>query len=866
NDSSAKPATEPQQQPQQQQQQGGGGNKKKGKKKRKATTTVGGGQGNDSVPTTPTTPTTHSSPLSDTPVEVTKDEVDRLVVLIESVAGTKQVASGTERTQADDVAIKELNGQIEKLRSEVDELKTKLSESEKASEATSKDFTEQIEKLKAEASQLETTLKAVEEERDKLKKDLDAKEQEMALAVSELEKKLAESDTAKNEQSARSEELDKALKDSRTSLLTLSKKHASDMDAQNQKLEEATSELAGLKKQVKEVSVLQERSEKAKASAAKLEKELRDCQSKLTSLETELTTSQKECADLKKSAGSFKEERSKLASTLAKAQGASARLENKQQELQVQLAKLTTEREKEKQRADAAEKSLKSVNEEHAKARESIEAGSKTIADKERQLADTQAKLAELEEHVRTIDVDLANSRELFSEKSRLLAQTTAQLQEMQYSLEKEKRAAKSPQGSGPSISSPSSRSNSLTMASVSALLRAATGNAAASGGIAAGRRASTQSVTTSPTTFTSSQSGTRASRMHPQMSHNGSVEEEPGSADLVSPTDIDTAGGRPKIHRPKSIDTNGLHTRSSSRSGSISEGFSGDDTRGDSSSVNVEYLRNVLFRFFNDKERRSQLVPLRDIMASKNPSLRAKFMVKAVPIGALTQCRLVRTQARNSSQGLTLFDEGDHGLVNGAGDVLGGPVMQAVKQRGFSKSYYNIYLPGNDDRLIGRVVYNHKGTVFSVLERTSIEDWSVPESQVEWREVCLVTYETNASGRNSPRRMTVVMRAVDPDGVPVEPLKDDVPLLDRHLTGRDENIVVLSNLLPIWNEETKTFDLNLGSRVRVPSVKNFRLLHPEDGDYTILQFGKVGDDSFTLDMRFPMTPLMALGIAITSL
>ncbi|KAJ2628797.1 Golgin imh1 [Coemansia sp. RSA 1287] len=29
------------------------------------------------------------------------------------------------------------------------------------------------------------------------------------------------------------------------------------------------------------------------------------------------------------------------------------------------------------------------------------------------------------------------------------------------------------------------------------------------------------------------------------------------------------------------------------------------------SETINVEYLRNVLFRFFNDKDRRSQLVPV---------------------------------------------------------------------------------------------------------------------------------------------------------------------------------------------------------------------------------------------------------------
>ncbi|KAI8323758.1 hypothetical protein GQ54DRAFT_245486, partial [Martensiomyces pterosporus] len=79
-------------------------------------------------------------------------------------------------------------------------------------------------------------------------------------------------------------------------------------------------------------------------------------------------------------------------------------------------------------------------------------------------------------------------------------------------------------------------------------------------------------------------------------------------------------------------------------------------------------------------------------------------------------------------------------------------------------------------------------------------------------------------------------------------------------------NIVALCNKLPKWNQETESYMLDFGGRVVVSSVKNFQLMHPEDEDYTVLQFGKVGPDSFTLDMRFPMTPVVAMGIAITSL
>jgi hypothetical protein len=35
--------------------------------------------------------------------------------------------------------------------------------------------------------------------------------------------------------------------------------------------------------------------------------------------------------------------------------------------------------------------------------------------------------------------------------------------------------------------------------------------------------------------------------------------------------------------------------------------------------------------------------------------------------------------------------------------------------------------------------------------------------------------------------------------------------------------------------------------------------------NYNVLQFGRCGSDYFTLDVRWPMTPIEAFGIAITT-
>lgn len=74
---------------------------------------------------------------------------------------------------------------------------------------------------------------------------------------------------------------------------------------------------------------------------------------------------------------------------------------------------------------------------------------------------------------------------------------------------------------------------------------------------------------------------------------------------------------------------------------------------------------------------------------------------------------------------------------------------------------------------------------------------------------------------------------------------------------------------------------LNFHGRVTQASVKNFQLVHASDGkhnilsvnfnsltsteDYVVLQFGRIADDIFTLDYRFPMCAVQAFGIALSS-
>ncbi|XP_047951855.1 tubby-like F-box protein 7 [Salvia hispanica] len=84
----------------------------------------------------------------------------------------------------------------------------------------------------------------------------------------------------------------------------------------------------------------------------------------------------------------------------------------------------------------------------------------------------------------------------------------------------------------------------------------------------------------------------------------------------------------------------------------------------------------------------------------------------------------------------------------------------------------------------------------------------------------------------------------------------------------------ILKNKAPRWHEHLECWCLNFHGRVTVASVKNFQLVATVDqsqpcgrGDEetVLLQFGKVGDDTFTMDYRRPLSAFQAFAICLTS-
>jgi len=134
-------------------------------------------------------------------------------------------------------------------------------------------------------------------------------------------------------------------------------------------------------------------------------------------------------------------------------------------------------------------------------------------------------------------------------------------------------------------------------------------------------------------------------------------------------------------------------------------------------------------------------------------------------------------------------------------------------------------------------------------------------------QELAGIVYDTNVLGFKGPRKMTIVIPAmsVDQQRIEISPLADHDSIIDRWKRKVNDNLLELHNKTPVWNDETQSYVLNFHGRVTQASVKNFQLVHDDDGDYIVMQFGRVAEDVFTMDFRYPLCALQAFAVALSS-
>ncbi|XP_048767154.1 tubby protein-like isoform X2 [Ostrea edulis] len=239
-------------------------------------------------------------------------------------------------------------------------------------------------------------------------------------------------------------------------------------------------------------------------------------------------------------------------------------------------------------------------------------------------------------------------------------------------------------------------------------------------------------------------------------------------------------------------------------------------------------------------------------------------FVLRPAPQGHVMKCRITRDK-KGVDRGIYptyfLHLEKDDGKKI---FLLAGRKRKKSKTSNYLISTDPTDLSRGGEAYVGKLRANLLGTQFTLFD-----NGDNPKSNYEnaRKELVGIVYETNVLGFKGPRKMTIVIPGMnlDHERVDIKPRSDNDGLIDRWKRKNMENILELHNKTPVWNDETQSYVLNFHGRVTQASVKNFQIVHDNDVEYIVMQFGRVAEDVFTMDFNYPLCAVQAFGIALSS-
>ncbi|XP_005160427.1 uncharacterized protein si:dkey-220f10.4 isoform X2 [Danio rerio] len=245
------------------------------------------------------------------------------------------------------------------------------------------------------------------------------------------------------------------------------------------------------------------------------------------------------------------------------------------------------------------------------------------------------------------------------------------------------------------------------------------------------------------------------------------------------------------------------------------------------------------------------------------------QFAMRPAPRDVTIQCRITRDR-RGVEKGIYptyyLHMEKEDGKRV---FLMAGRKRKKCKTSNYLISVDPTDLSRDTDSYIGKLRSNVLGTKFTVFDNGENPERKpfIKEMDTLRQELAAIFYEKNVLGFKGPRKMTVIIPGMheNDERVVIRPKSELESLLTRYENGNKENLVTLVNKSPSWNEQTQSYVLNFHGRVTQASVKNFQIVHPDNVDYIVMQFGRVADDVFSMDYSFPMCALQAFAITLSS-
>ncbi|XP_044035581.1 tubby protein homolog isoform X2 [Siniperca chuatsi] len=245
------------------------------------------------------------------------------------------------------------------------------------------------------------------------------------------------------------------------------------------------------------------------------------------------------------------------------------------------------------------------------------------------------------------------------------------------------------------------------------------------------------------------------------------------------------------------------------------------------------------------------------------------KFALRPAPRDVTIQCRVTRDR-RGMEKGIYptyyLHMEKEDGKRV---FLMAGRKRKKCKTSNYLISTDPTNLSRDTNCYIGKLRSNVLGTKFTVYDGGENPEKKpfIKECESVRQELAAICYETNVLGFKGPRKMTVIIPGMleNDERVSIHPKNELETLLVRHANSNTDKLVTLVNKSPSWNEQTQSYVLNFHGRVTQASVKNFQIIHPDNEDYIVMQFGRVAEDVFSMDYSFPMCALQAFAITLSS-
>ncbi|XP_034164326.1 tubby protein isoform X3 [Pangasianodon hypophthalmus] len=245
------------------------------------------------------------------------------------------------------------------------------------------------------------------------------------------------------------------------------------------------------------------------------------------------------------------------------------------------------------------------------------------------------------------------------------------------------------------------------------------------------------------------------------------------------------------------------------------------------------------------------------------------EFTLRPAPQGVTIKCRITRDK-KGMDRGMYptyyLHLEREDGKKM---FLLAGRKRKKSKTSNYLISIDPTDLSRGGESFIGKLRSNLMGTKFTVYDSGTnpAKSTSSLEASNLRQELAAICYETNVLGFKGPRKMSVIIPGMnmDHERVCIRPRNEHETLLARWQNKSTESVIELHNKTPVWNDDTQSYVLNFHGRVTQASVKNFQIIHDNDPDYIVMQFGRVAEDVFTMDYNYPMCALQAFAIALSS-